>query len=123
MADASLVRATGAARDAKAEDLAADHSLPDVFPGGGDRVHLLADAERLCNVIRVGRCGLGFQAKSALPSPVFRGFVEREPDRFGVAVALVSQNREVLLGTLIKSSLYRPRHRRSVPQNVVQLAG
>ena len=81
VARASLLRATGTTRDAQPEDLTSDHALPGVVPRCGDRVHLLADAKRLGDVIGIGRRGLGFQTKSALASPQLRCLVKCQPDR------------------------------------------
>ena len=53
---APLLRATRSARDAKAEDLAEDHALPDVVPSGRDGVHIASNPSRLREVSGVG-CG------------------------------------------------------------------
>lgn len=114
---ALLLRATRAASDPKAEDLAADHgrsALSGVVPGSRDGVHLASDAQRPGKVIRIGCGSLGFEAQRALPPPELRGLVECEPDRFGVAVAFVPQDREILLRALVESSLYQDRRAGSV---------
>ena len=120
VARAPLLGAARAARDAQPKDLAADHELLDVVPGRSDRVQLRTDAARLGEVVGIGRGRLGFQAQGALAPAQLRGFVQRQPNGLRVAVAFVAQDGEVLLGAFVQSSLHRPWHIRSVPQNVLR---
>jgi hypothetical protein len=94
-----------------------------VVPGSRDRVHLFADALRLGTVNGIGCCGLGFEPQPALSPPELRSLVERQPDGFGIAMALVPQEGEISLRTLVEPSLDSPRHGRILLRNVLQRSG